>query len=145
MNSAVGGKAGAMDRNDLRRADNLFSFWDDVVLGRAPADPSRVGDDVAELIEQLQTLGDLPDQDAARARVWRDLEAHPRWKEPGMESSVVSLNGSHGPTPDTATSPNPASPAHSARPVGAAPRPGGDRRAGDHGPRGRLLLRRSPA
>ncbi|MFT4038438.1 MAG: PQQ-binding-like beta-propeller repeat protein [Thermomicrobiales bacterium] len=90
-----------MDRNDLRRADNLLSSWDDVALGRAPADPAAVGDEVAELITRLQALGDVPEQrhqeDSARERVWRELAQHPRWKEPDVEPVVFSLNGAIAP------------------------------------------------
>lgn len=97
MSLAVTGKAGEMDRNDHRRADILISFWDDVALGRAPADPTLVGEEVADLIARLQALGDLPEQDSARERVWHELEQHPRWKEPDMESAVFSLNGAVAP------------------------------------------------
>jgi len=93
----VAGKAGEMDRNDIRRADNLHSSWDDVVLGRAPADPTPVGGDVADLIARLQALGDPPEQDSARERVWHELEQHPRWKEPDVQTPVFSLNGAVAP------------------------------------------------
>ena len=86
-----------MDRNDLRRADNLLSSWDDVVLGRAPADPALLGDEVANLITRLQALADFPEQDSARERVWHALEQHPRWKEPDVHSPAFSQNGAIAP------------------------------------------------
>ena len=86
-----------MDRNDLRRADNLLSSWDDVVLGRAPADPALLGDEVANLITRLRALADFPEQDSARERVWHALEQHPRWKEPDVHSPAFSQNGAIAP------------------------------------------------
>lgn len=109
-----------MDRNDLRRADNLLSHWDDVVLGRAPADPTPVGGDVADLIARLQALSNSPEQDSARERVWRELEQHSRWKEPDVDS-VFSLNGAITP-PLTLPPPaiRPAHPGSWARPLAQA-------------------------
>lgn len=82
-----------MDRSDLRRAEILTTYWDDVALGRAPTDPPSVGGEVAELIERLQALGELPELDSARERVWHDVQQHPYWKEPDVEGFSFSANG----------------------------------------------------
>jgi tripartite motif-containing protein 71 len=87
-----------MERDDLRRADALNSFWDQLALGRAPMSSHTVDDETADLLGRLQALGDPPELDSARERVWRDLQQHARWKEPDMSTSAFSLN-SHGALP----------------------------------------------
>ncbi len=81
-----------MERDNLPRADALNDLWDHFALGQAPMNARTVEAGVAELLGRLQALGDPPEMDSARERVWQDLQQHPRWKEAGMTGSAMAAN-----------------------------------------------------
>ena len=81
-----------MGPHDLRRADRLNRLWDAQMLGQAPTDPAITDHDDAAMIARLQALGNPPDRDVARDRVWRELQEHHRWKEPDVPPISMSAN-----------------------------------------------------
>jgi hypothetical protein len=79
-----------MERDVLRDDEALNTFWDDLVLGRAPTAPDGIAGDAVDLVERLHALGEPPARDSARERVWRDLRQHRRWKETDVKSHSLS-------------------------------------------------------
>ncbi|MBA2597712.1 MAG: hypothetical protein H0V00_13900 [Chloroflexia bacterium] len=85
-----------MERDALRHTEALNAFWDDVALGRAPVGPHALDGETVDLVGRLHALGDSPERDSARERVWRDLQRHRRWKEPDVTTRALSPNGIAG-------------------------------------------------
>lgn len=85
-----------MARDAFRPTDALNAFWDNVALGRAPIVPHVIDGETVDLVKRLHALGDPPERDSTRERVWRDLRQHRRWKEPDMTTPSLSLHGVAG-------------------------------------------------
>jgi sugar lactone lactonase YvrE len=86
-----------MERDARRHADALNALWDDLSLGRPPAAPQAIGGETRDLLERLHALGDPPAPAAARARVWRHLQSHRRWREQDVDAPAFSPNGAAEP------------------------------------------------
>jgi tripartite motif-containing protein 71 len=91
-----------MERSDLRQAELLNRFWDELALGRRPDASLSLDRDVAALVEQLDTLGEPPDADSARERVWREVRQHRRWTASAGDANPLHLLGA----PTVGTAPN---------------------------------------
>jgi hypothetical protein len=85
-----------MERDALHLTDTLNTFWDDMALGRAPVAPHGIDGETVALVGRLRALGDPPERDSARERVWRDLQQHRRWKEPDVKTYSLSVTGNAG-------------------------------------------------
>src|SRR5918997_6669589 len=85
-----------MECDALRNTDALNTFWDDLVLGRAPIGPHAIDGETVDLVERLHALGEAAAQDSARERVWRDLQQHRRWKESDVHTHSLSVPGITG-------------------------------------------------